>query len=195
VAFASPRLSAALVLWSLTEWRADDPDAHWFRMSAAQLQYRQPWLFASAPREIVAAELQRQAASFLPPNEQMAVTAAWVELIRSGEVLRLLFEALSPIPHLDLVRCVTAKEVAGHELLWQANALAIAVKAYRREGAVNAEVRMLGGAAPRRFKGDHLVPLRDLLAGKVVELPPLARDAIGRLIEAATAVGRIAGDS
>jgi hypothetical protein len=25
VAFASPRLSAALVLWSLTEWRADEP--------------------------------------------------------------------------------------------------------------------------------------------------------------------------
>ena len=37
--------------------------------------------------------------------------------------------------------------------------------------------------------------LRDLLAGKVVEPPPLARDAIGRLIEAATAVGRLAGDS
>jgi hypothetical protein len=40
--------------------------------------------------------LQRQAASFLPPNEQMAVTAAWVELIRSGEALRLLFESLVP---------------------------------------------------------------------------------------------------
>ena len=48
-ALASPKLSAALVLWSLPEWRTDDPEALWFCMSAGQLQHRCPWLSASAP--------------------------------------------------------------------------------------------------------------------------------------------------
>ena len=44
-----------------------------------------------------------------------------------------------------------------------------------------------GGPAPRQChigaaRGFLGSSLRDLLAGKVVELPPLARDAIGRLI-------------
>lgn len=76
-AFASPRLSAALVLWCLTEWGADDAEALWFRMSAAQLQHRQPWLFASASPDAVAVELQRQATSLLPPNAQRAVVVTW----------------------------------------------------------------------------------------------------------------------
>jgi hypothetical protein len=187
-AFASPKLSAALTLWSLTEWCADDPDALWFRVSAAQMQHRHPWLFASAPPEAVAAELESQAASLLPPNEQRLVNAAWVGLIRSGEALRLLYQALTSFPHLDLVRKVTAKEVGAHGLLWQANTLAFPIRSYRRESSVRAEVRLLGDATIRKFKGDHLVPVQDLLANGVISLPTLAAREIGRFIEAATAV-------
>ena len=187
-AFASPKLSAALTLWSLTEWHADDPDALWFRASAARLQHRNPWLFGPASPEVVAAELQSQAVSLLPPNEQKAVIAAWLELIRSGEALRLLYESLTSIPHLDLVRKVTAKEIRARELLWQANSLAVPVQAYRRDSSVRGEVRLLGETTVRKFKGDHLVPINDLLANGVVDLPPLAREALGRFTEAAKTI-------
>lgn len=146
-AFVSPKLSAALTLWSLTEWYADDQDGLWFRVSAAQLQHRQPWLFGSARPEEVIAELQSQAATLLPSNEQKVVNGAWIELIRSGEALRLLYNTLAFIPHLDLVRQVTAKEVSPHDLLWQADSLAFAVQAYRRESSVRAEVSV---HSPRR---------------------------------------------
>lgn len=187
-AFASPKLSAALTLWSLTEWYADDPDGLWFRVSAAQLHHRHPWLLGSASPEVVASELQSQASSLLPSNEQKVVVGAWVELIRSGEALRLLYEALTLIPHLDLVRKVTAQDVSARELLWQANALAFPAQAYRRESSVRAHVRLVGETTLRKFKGDHLVPVRDLLANNVINLPTLAREEVQRFIEAVTAI-------
>src|SRR5207244_4488562 len=121
--------------------------------------------------EDVTAELQSQAATLLPPNEQKVVNAAWIELIRSGEALRLLYNALTSIPHLDLVRRVTAKEVGPHDLLWQAESLAFPVQACRRDGSVRAEVRLLGKTALRKFRGDHLVPVKDLLMNGVIDVP------------------------
>jgi hypothetical protein len=138
-ALASPKLSAALVLWSLPEWQADDPEALWFRVSAGRLQHRHPWLFASVPPDEVRAELLNQAA-LLAPDDRLAVIAAWVSLVRCGEALRLLFNTFTPIAHLNLVREVTATEVSAHDLLWQANGLAFPVRPYRRESRVHAEV-------------------------------------------------------
>lgn len=184
VAFASPKLSAALTLWSLTEWHADDQDGLWFRVSAAQLQHRQPWLFGPASPEDVTAELQSQAATLLPPNEQKVVNAAWIELIRSGEALRLLYNTLTSIPHLDLVRKVTAKEVSPRDLLWQADSLAFAVQAYRRHSSVRADVRLLGETALRKFKGDNLVPVQALLENGAIDFPPIAREELVRFVEA-----------
>lgn len=187
-AFASPKLSAALTLWSLAEWHADDPDGLWFRVSAAQLQHRHPWLFGSASPEDVAAELQAQAATLLPPNEQRVVSAAWVELIRSGEAVRLLYNTLASIPHLELVRKVTAKEISANEVLWQANSLAFPLQAYRRDSSVHAQVRLLGEMTVRKFKGHHLVPVQDLLGRGNIDLPPLAREELDRFIGAATKI-------
>jgi hypothetical protein len=183
---ASPKLSAALTIWSLKEWYADDADALWFRVSAAQLQYRHPWLFASASPEAVAAELESQASSLLLPNEQTLVNAAWVGLIRMGQALWLLYQALASFTHLELVRKVTAEEVDARTLLWQANTLAFPIRAYRRQPTVHAEVRFVGDDTIRKFKGDHLVPVQDLLASEVVNLPTLAINEIGRFIDAAS---------
>jgi hypothetical protein len=193
-AFASPKLSAALTLWSLTEWRVGDPEAPWFRMSAVQLQHQHPWLFASAPPDSVVIELQSQATSLLPPNEQRVVNAAWIEMIRSGEALRLLSETLTSVPHDELTAKVTAKEVGAHELLWQANALAFPVQAYRRESSVRAGVRFLGKASVRKFRGNYLVPVQNLLTNELFNLPTLAKKELGRFIEAATTVRRFAGE-
>jgi hypothetical protein len=86
------------------------------------------------------------------------------------------------------VRKVTAKEIRARELLWQANSLAVPVQAYRRDSSVRGEVRLLGETTVRKFKGDHLVPINDLLANGVVDLPPLAREALGRFTEAAKTI-------
>ena len=83
---------------------------------------------------------------------------------------------------------MTAKEVGAHELLWQANTLAFPIQAYTRKSSVRAEVRLLGDASIHKFKGDHLVPVQDLLANGVIGLPTLAAKEIGRFIETATAV-------
>lgn len=186
-ALASPKLSAALVIWSLPEWSAGDPEALWFRMSAGQLQHQHPWLFASAPQEAVTAELLNQAA-LLPAYERETAIAAWVDLVRCGEALRMLFDTLKPIPHLDLIRAVTATEVGTHDLLWQAHALALPKRAYRRESRVHAEVLVLGETSPRKFKGDYLVPVRDLLASEIVRIPQRVREEITRFIDTVSAV-------
>lgn len=107
-----------------------------------------------------------------------------------GEGLRMLFAALSPIPHSDLVQMVTAAEISAYELLWQAKTLAFPVGSYRRERGVRAEVRAIGEERIRKFHGDHLVPVRDLLDSEIVKLPMLARKAIGQFIEDATMVRR-----
>lgn len=71
--------------------------------------------------------------------------------------------------------------MAGHSL-------AFPVQAHRRESSVRAEVRLLGESTLRKFKGDHLVPVQDLLANGAIDLPPLAREELGRFIEAATKI-------
>lgn len=186
-AFASPKLSAALVLWSLPEWQATDVDALWFRMSVCQLQNQCFWLFSSAPPDAVMAELENQA-TLLPPSQREAAIETWVSMVRGGEALRLLFDGLTPISHLELVKVATATEVGPHDLLWQAKALAFPTQHYRREKSVHAEVLLLGQSTPRKFKGDHLVPVRDLLASKVLQLPSRAKAEIERFIEASKGV-------
>jgi hypothetical protein len=141
----------------------------------------------------MAAELKSQTASLLLPNEQTLANAAWVGLIRMGQALRLLYQALASFTHLELVRKVTAKEVDARTLLWQANTLAFPIRAYRRATNVHAEVRFVGDGTIRKFKGDHLVPVQDLLASEVVNLPTLAINEIGRFIDAATGSGACHG--
>ncbi len=84
------------------------------------------------------------------------------------------------------MREVRVTEVGEHDLLWQANSLAFPVRPYRRESGVRAEVLVLREATPRKFKGDHLVPVRDLLASTNIQFPQPATEEIGRFIDAAT---------
>jgi hypothetical protein len=184
IAIATPKLSAALALWSLPEWQASDPAALWFRMSACQLQHRAPWLFSSAPPEVVMEELERQAA-LMPPSLRAEAIGAWINMIRGGEALRQLFNALTPIPHVELARMVTSLEVSPQDLLWQAKSLAFPTHSYRRDASTRAEVLVLGDSAPRKFKGDHLVPVSDLLEQEFLKLHPRAIEEIKRFVNIA----------
>jgi hypothetical protein len=99
-----------------------------------------------------------------------------VDLVRCGEALRVLFDTLTPIPHLNLLRAVTSMEVGVQPLM--ASQLAFPVRHYRRDSGVRAEVLMLGEGCPRKFKGDHLVPVQDLLCSEIVQLRQRAKEEI-----------------
>jgi hypothetical protein len=186
-AFASPKLSAALVLWSLPEWQSNDAEALWFRISACRLLERSPWLFCSAPADAVISEIEHQA-TLLPPGARGEALAAWVHMVRGGKALELLFAALTPISHLKLVEVATTSEVGPQDVLWQAKGLAFPTQRYRRDKSVHAEVVLIGELTPRKFKGDHLVPVRDLLASDLLRLPPRARDEIDQFLDTARIV-------
>lgn len=188
LSFASPRLSAALILWSLPEWRADDNDSLWFRLSAAQLHYRHPWLFASAPSDKIRDQLAEMALHFLAPDERQAPFDAWLDLVRSGDALSCLCKTLENVPSLELRKFAKAEFVDVHDVLWQAKSLAVPIKACRRDARTTAEVRVIGQAMIRKFKGDHLLPLADLLAAGDLEVPEGARKEIERLMDAAVSV-------
>ena len=89
-AITSPRLSAALTLWSMTDWAAIDADASAFRLATARLYQTHRWLFANGPVDAILAEIASQAEVLLPPNEQALASRAWVELVRVGEALEAL---------------------------------------------------------------------------------------------------------
>ena len=91
--FATPRLSAALSLWCTTEWMATDGAAAWFRLSAASLQGRYPFLFAAAQPDAILAGLG-ECGALLPANEQVACVRTWREVVRAGKVLELLCTSL-----------------------------------------------------------------------------------------------------
>ena len=158
-AFASPRLSAALVLWAAPLLQAGDADSLWFRLSVAQLQRQAPWLFASAPPEVIQGELVENVS---------AVNEAWRQIVRAGAALQCLADLMGPTPASGPAK--SAKVTAG-QVLWQANGLAYATKPCERHARAKAEVRMLGEDAVRKFRGDRLKPLDELLADCGAELP------------------------
>ena len=65
-AITSPRLSAALTLWSMTDWAAIDADASAFRLATARLYQTHRWLFANGPVDAILAEIAGQAEVLLP---------------------------------------------------------------------------------------------------------------------------------
>jgi hypothetical protein len=188
-ALASPRLSASLVLWSLTEWSQEDVDGVWFRMSAAQLQYIHPWLFTSAPSDTITAELQQLAISLLPTNEQAGVMRTWIELVRAGEALRLLCETLTATPAEQLRSRINSPTCGPADLVWQTNRFGLPIQTYRRDRATHAEVRFLGATETNKFRGDYLLPVLALLKSDNLGLPSLALEQIWRFASAATAAG------
>ncbi len=187
-ALATPRLAAALALWSITEWNADDEDSHWFRLSAAQLQERCPWLFAAAAPDVLRAELQAMADGLLPPNERAAATRTWMNVVRAGEGLRALRKALVDRTYDELRAATKAPFVRPSDLVWVNGRLAFPVGRFAREDRVKAQVRFLGETAASRYYATHLLPVRELLHAGVLDLPPGAGGEILQLIGTAEAL-------
>jgi hypothetical protein len=180
-AFASARLSAVLVLWALPEWEADDHESLWFRLSVAQLQHRAPWLFASAPPEQIRVEILDLAQLFIPVERREEIERVWLDIVRSGDALSCLADALKGTPDSELLKRIKTTQINTDDVLWQANSLALPVRPCKREAGVKAEIRLLGDPAIRKFRGERLLPVAELLADDAIGIPPKAQDEIRRL--------------
>jgi hypothetical protein len=180
--FASPRLAAALSLWCVTEWSAQDRDALWFRLSAAQLQARWPFLFAAGDPDVMASELQAMSAALLPPNEQAECARTWRDVVRAGKALELLTDSLKKGPRDVLQRVSVNLWLEPGDLVWAGNTLAFPAVRIRHEASVNIPVRPLGAAKETKYRGGFVFPVRGLLEAGVLDLSPAALPEIRRLV-------------
>ena len=183
---SNARLSAAMAIWSGTEWGATDANASWFRYSAAQLQERCPWLFTGAAPQSVALEMERMSASVLPPNELVAARNAWARLVRAGEALRLLRGSLIQADQADptaLRENVASTHIEPSELVWVGGHFGFTTASVRRDRKEKADVRFLGQAETRKFVAAFLVPVREVVTAEVLDLPSVAKAAILDLID------------
>jgi hypothetical protein len=180
-AMVDPRLSAALALWSMTEWRAEDAEAAWFRLSAALLHQREPWLFAGAPAGALADEISRMAEALLPPGGAERAVRTWAEVVQAGESVRAICAALALLTPSNLLSRVSGATVGEGELVWvqvsmgsgktAAGRLGRNVRTVRREPKVKASVVLLGEADARSYMAASLVPVREVVAAKVMDVP------------------------
>lgn len=189
-AFSTPRLAAALALWSTTEWNAGDAEALWFRLSAAQLQKRYPWLFATAAPEVLVSELHTMGEALLPSNERTAAKNTWIEVVRAGEALRVLEKALKSRSREDLRLMIKSGSVGPSDLLWVNGHLAVPVGSIRLEDGVNAKVIFLGKGVSSKYRASHIFPVHDLVKAGVLDFLPGADLEVLTLIETAQSLGQ-----
>ncbi|MGD9979559.1 MAG: hypothetical protein AB7H66_03245 [Hyphomonadaceae bacterium] len=182
-ALSNPRLSAAMALWSITEFGAEDADGAWFKYSAAALQEQCPWLLTGAAPDIVASEIALMAASLLPPNERETAGRAWIEVVRAGEALRALRAGLKQADQTALRAQVKSDRLTTRDLVWVSGGFAFPIADVPREVGAKAEVRFLGQARTARFISTFPIPVRELVEAQALALPPSANDVVMRLID------------
>ncbi len=178
----TPRLAAALALWSMTEWNAGDVDSLWFRCSAARLNSCHPWLVAAAAPDVVVAEIKTIAAGLLPPNEQAAATRTWIELVRAGLALRTLEDALAERSHEELRAAIKSPNVGPSDIVWVNGRLALPIGTFSREDGVNAHVRFLSQSSTSRYRASFLLPVRELIEVDALGLPCGAKEEALKII-------------
>ena len=182
-ALVQPRLAAALALWSTIEWNATDSDGEKFRFSAILLHASHPWLLASAPTEVIAAEIQKIASSILPVGERPKTLDTWRELIKAGTALSLLKTSLSTEDAARLRAAAKAPQIAPRELLWVNDRFAFANAAYARMPRVKAHIQMVGHTNVAPYMAQYLVPVRELVDSDVLTFPSGAKSEIVNLID------------
>lgn len=180
-ALTSPRLSAAMALWSITEFGATDEDGGWFRFSAAALQEQCPWLLTSDPPDVVAAEIASMAAALLPPNERIAAISAWIELVQAGEALRMLRQSLQRAEKSKLIQLVPKLGLTSADLVWAGDDFGYPITAVEPGSNAKIEVQVIGQEKRRRFLASYLIPVR--AAVPFLDIPAGAEVAVRRMID------------
>ena len=175
-AMRSPRLSAAMTVWCLGERRNGGQLSSWFRLSAALLAARLPWLTQGGEPEEIAKELDR-VGQVLIPDSETELFAIWRSWLRCGIATAALEDALSSRSGLELMRLCSRAQIADGELLWQANAFHTAVGPCRRDASSKALVCPLGRPdAQMKFQGHFLVPVRDLVDADLGLAPEVCQE-------------------
>jgi hypothetical protein len=176
-ALMSPRLTAALVLWCFPEWQPHDSEAAWFRLSAGLLAAEYPWLSQGGTPDAVSTELFRISRSLLRDMDQDSLVSAWRQWLRSGLALHATEEAFGKFNQKELADLVRCQVVEKGELLWQSGCFCTAERQYARDRKTHADVRPLGSLEVRRFLGDWLAPVSDLLRNSELKIPgPVQRE-------------------
>lgn len=185
-AMVTPRLSAALAIWAIAEWNAADDASSWFRLSAADLYVRHPWLFMATDPEVVATEIRNMSEALLPSNERLAAVRTWVELVRAGEALRILLRALKETSRDELTAAVKSTSVGVSDLVWVNGRLAFPCKTYSRAKGVKAHVNVVGEQSPAHYVASFLLPVRELVESGVLNLPAAGKDLMLGHVDAMT---------
>jgi hypothetical protein len=179
---ASPRLTAALVLWCLPQWRISDRGTGRFRLAAALIAAKLPRLLQGGEPAAVAAELQRLSRSIATESSFENLLTAWRAWLRAGAALGEFAALAKRKPQAEMAKLVLAPEVRRGALLWQVDELCTADAAYRREIKVKATVLPIYGSEARKVAGSFLVPVAHLLKSpEFVVLPEPVRTTLARI--------------
>lgn len=160
---ASPRLTAALVLWCLPQWRRSNRGTSRFRLTAALIAATLPSLLRGGEPAAVAGELRRLSRSIVADASFEALLSAWQDWLRAGAALGEFSAIASQKTPAELKDLVSLSDVRRGALLWQFGEFCIAEAGYRRELKVKASVLPVRGSEPRKVAGSFLVPVAQLL--------------------------------
>jgi hypothetical protein len=172
---ASPELSAALVAWSMTVPLHILTLEHIVFILATVLAVaRLPWLWHGGPSWQIAKELGTMLANTaaIPTDENLkSYNQLWVSLMRRGEALRALEEALSGHTPVELREQIGDDDVTRGDLLWQGvSGYCVALRSTKRSRETLARVLSLQGTKKETtFISHFLIPIRSLLNSAVIK--------------------------
>ncbi len=162
-AMASPRLTAALILWCFPDWGQGSMDAIRFRFAAMALAANLPWLAAGGTDEEVVGELRRLSRSMPTGIEFEALVDARNRWVRDGVALDEFRKAAGLWKAMELAEACSDGPLKRGELLWQAGEFWVAEKDCRRDQKTSVSVRRLAGVDRKKFRPSYLAPVGSLL--------------------------------
>lgn len=171
---ASPELSAAFAAWSMTVPRdIKTPEHAVFFLSQMLAVARLPWIWRGGETERIGRESGLMLANTggrLSDEDLIRFEQGWVSLMRRGEALRTLEEALADHSPVELRERIREDQVLRGELLWQGSSgYCVAMTSCKRSSKENTLVLRLQGAKKESlFSPSFLIPLRCLLNSDVL---------------------------
>lgn len=159
----SPRLTAALVLWGLPQWRKSGRGTSRFRLTAALIAATLPALLQGGETAAVAAELRRLSRIIAADATFEALLFGWQDWLRAGVALNEFANLARQKSPAELRELVFVPDVGRGALLWQFGELCTAEAEYRRELKVKATVLPIRGSESRKVAGSFLAPVACLL--------------------------------
>jgi hypothetical protein len=181
---ASPKLTAALAAWSFAiPWLGDAPENVRFRLSQVLSVARLQWLWEQTSREDVAKELKELLTITTrdkPESYWESMESRWNRLIRQGNALRLVEEALASKTPAEIKAAIQQTDVRKGELLWQGSGgFCIATHDFTRKGVSGkAKILYLQQSREGKIVAEFAIPIRGLVESKIISIPDKPKAAI-----------------